>query len=155
MLPLEKFDLEQLAMALENHFEDYETFFWVDPASGSIELWSEGVADEAESEGWDVESRDGVRIDTIDSYEAFRVMERFIATVAESSHRDQLTQAIERSKPFRHFKNAVHQLPDLLPQWYTFHDKVMTVRSIEWLRDNGLVDFSEADAALGKLDAEN
>ena len=50
MLPLAAFDLETLAMALENHFLDYAAFFWVNPATGRIEFWSEGVSDEAESE---------------------------------------------------------------------------------------------------------
>lgn len=152
MLPLEKFDLEQLSMALENNFMDYETFFWVDPASGSIELWAEGVADEAESEGWDVDSRGGIRIDPIDSHEAFQDMERFIATVAEGSCRDKLVDAIERSKPFRRFKDALHDFAELPAQWNSFHDKAMTIRSIEWLQENALVDSAEADAALAHLD---
>ena len=153
MLHVEDVDLEQLAMALENHFMDYETFFWVDPANGTIELWSEGVADEAESEGWDVDSRDGVRSDAIESHEGFRDMEKFISTLADTDCRARLTQAIDHNKPFRHFKDALHEFPEEQTQWHEFHDALMKIRAIQWLRDSGLVDPVEADAVLVQLDS--
>lgn len=145
---LKDVDLEQLAMALENYFLDYDTFFWVDPANGAVELWAEGVSDEAESEGWDVDSRGGVRIEPIESHEAYQDMERFISTVADSTCRDQLIHAIDRSKPFRHFKDALYDLPEIQKQWHTFHDEVMQIRAIHWLRDNGLVAPADAGAVL-------
>lgn len=148
MLHLENFDLEDLAMALENHFMDYETFFWVDPATGKIELWSEEVADEADTEGWDVDDRGGIRIDPIESNEGYRDMERFISGVQNARHKDRLTLSIDRNKPFRHFKDAIHQLPDELTQWHEFHDAAMKVRAIEWLRDNELISWEEAETAL-------
>lgn len=148
MLHLKNFDLEDLAMALENHFMDYETFFWVDPATGTIEMWSEEVADEADTEGWDVDDRGGIRIDPIDSYEGYRDMEQFISGVQDARHRDRLTLSIDRNKPFRHFRDAIHQLPDELARWYEFHDAAMKVRAIEWLRDNELISPEEAETAL-------
>ena len=151
MLHLEDIDLEHLAVALENHAMDYETFFWVDPANGTIELWTEGVADEAESEGWDVDSRGGVRIDPIESHEAYRDMESFISTVENVACRAQLTESIERSKPFRHFKDVLQKFPEAQNPWHEFHNRVMKIRAIQWLRDSGLIVPSEADAALLQL----
>lgn len=154
MLHLEDFDLEHLAMALDNHFADDDTFFWVDPATGHIDLWSEEVADEADSEGWDVDSRGGVRINPLDTSEAYIDMEDFISVLANNSHRADLTQAIERSKPFRHFKEALLQLPEIQTQWHEYHARLMTIRAILWLRDSALLDPSEADAAVIQLAAD-
>ncbi len=151
MLHLKDFNLEDLAMALENHFMDYETFFWVDPATGKMELWAEGVADEAEAEGWDVHERGGVRIDPIDSFEAYRDMEEFISTVSNQDCRNRLGRAIDRSKPFRHFRETLSQFHDEESEWLTFHDNIMKRRAIEWLNDKRLVESSETDAALSLL----
>ncbi|AIY02737.1 hypothetical protein ART_3138 [Arthrobacter sp. PAMC 25486] len=154
MLHLNDFDLEGLAMALENHFMDYETFFWMDPATGKIELWSEEVADEAETEGWDVDDRGGIRIDPMESYEGYRDMEEFISGVADPHSRDRLVRAIDRSKPFRHFRDALTQFPEIQDQWYIFHDGLMKRRAIEWIQENGLVTLTEAEAALALLRTE-
>lgn len=151
MLPLAAFDLEALAMALDNHFLDYETFFWVDPATGRIEFWSEGVSDEAESEGWDVDDRGGIRIDPMDSHEGYRDMETFVSGVEDPHRRDRLARSIDHGKPFRHFKDALHQFPKELAQWYAFHDAAMQVRAIEWLQENGLIALAEADTELARL----
>ncbi len=151
MLHLEDFDLEHLAMTLENHFADDDTFFWVDPATGHIELWGEGVADEADAEGWDVDSRGGVRIDPLDTDEAYKDMADFISTLEDSNDRAGLSQAIERSKPFRHFKDALEHLPEVQTQWHNYHAQLMHARAIQWLRNSCLVDSSETDAALLQL----
>lgn len=154
MLHLKDFDLEDLAMALENHFMDYDTFFWVDPATGKIEMWSEGVADEAEAEGWDVDERGGIRIDPIESYEGYRDMAVFISMVSDQHCRDRLTRAIDRSKPFRHFRDALSQFPAEQSEWYAFHDNLMKRRAIEWIQENGMIEPAEAETALNLLRAE-
>lgn len=154
MLHLNDFDLEDLAMALENNFMDYETFFWMDPATGKIELWGEEAADEAEAEGWDVDDRGGIRIDPIDSREGFGDMEDFTGTVQDPKIHDRLIRALNHSKPFRNFKDELHRHPQIPEQWYTFHDAQMKRRAIEWLQETGLVTLAEAEAALAQLRAE-
>lgn len=154
MFHLENMNLEDLAQALEFNFMDLETFFWLDPTTGKIELWGEEAADEAEAEGWDMNDRGGIRIDPIPSYEGYSDMERFISTVQDSTCQERLIRAIERSKPFRHFQDALHQYPELPEQWYAFHDAAMKVRAIEWLRDNEQVDDAEAEGALALLRTE-
>ncbi|MHA7268483.1 UPF0158 family protein [Arthrobacter sp. HLT1-20] len=154
MLPLNSFNLEDLAQALEFNFMDLETFFWLDPTTGKIELWGEEAADEAEAEGWDLDDRGGIRIDPIQSYEGYSDMEGFISTVQDPTCQDRLIRAIERSKPFRHFQDALHQYPGLPSQWYAFHAAAMKERAIEWLRDNDQVEDTEAEGALAQLRAE-
>lgn len=151
MLHISDVDLTSLAMALENHFMDYDTFFWMDPATGRIQLWGEEAADEADAEGWDIEDRGGVRIEAIDSFEGFGDMEAFIFSVKDTHCRAELARSIDRSKPFRHFKDALHQFPQEQTDWNEFHDAIMKVRAIEWLRDNGLVESAEAEATVVQL----
>lgn len=151
MLHLSDVNLEDLADALETRFMEYETFFWMDPATGRIELWGEEAADEADAEGWDLDDRGGVRIDPIESYEAFGDMEAFIAGVTDAQCRESLTRSIDHGKPFRHFKDTIHQFPEVPARWNEFHDAVMNVRAIEWLGENELVDPAEVEAALALL----
>ena len=138
-------------MALENRSMDNDTFFWMDPATGRIELWGEEAADEAGAEGWDMEDRGGVRIEAIDSFDGFGDMEAFIFSVKDPHCRAELARSIDRSKPFRHFKDTLHRFPEAQTEWEEFHDAIMKVRAIEWLRDNGLVDPAEADATVVQL----
>ncbi len=151
MLPLDVIDLDSLVMALENHFMDGDTFFWLDPATGKVELWGEEAADEADAEGWDVDDRGGLRIDALESSEGYRDMENYLAGVKEPACRDRLQRALDHSSPFRHFKDALYAFPEQQTAWYAFHDVVMKRRAIEWLVDAGVVDPAEAEAAILQL----
>jgi len=151
MLPLNVIDLDTLVMALENHYMDQDTFFWLDPETGRIELWGEEAADEADTEGWDVDGRGGLRIEPVDPSEGFRDMEHFIAGVQDAKCRARLQRSIDRSSPFRHFKDALYEFPQQQTQWYEFHDNVMKQRAIHWLADWDVVERTEAEAAVLKL----
>ena len=154
MLRVENIKLDELADALESYYEDYETFSWLDPVSGNVEFWSEGIADEAEAEGWDVEDRGGIRIDPISAHDAFRDMEEFISTVQEPSHREHLEECLAGSKPFRRFKAALRRYyPALEDDWLSFHRAAMAIHAVEWLRDNEIVDTDDAEDALARLQA--
>ncbi|MFQ4150165.1 UPF0158 family protein [Arthrobacter sp. LAPM80] len=148
MLHISDVNLEDLATALDTNFMDYDTFFWLDPATGGIQLWGEETADEAEAEGWDVDERGGIRIEAVGSHEGYRDMEAFIAGVEDSRCREDLERSIDRSHPFRHFKDVLHHYPDVSKAWYTFHDATMQRRAVEWLRDNLQIAPDEAAAAL-------
>lgn len=155
MLRVENIKLDELANALEAYYSDYETFNWLDPATGNVEFWSEVIADEAEAEGWDVDDRGGIRIEPISAHDAFRHMEQFVATVQEPLHREHLEECLAGSKPFRHFKAALHRYyPALEEDWFAFHRAAMNIHAVEWLRDNEVVDENDAEAALARLRAE-
>ncbi|MGO4384645.1 UPF0158 family protein [Specibacter sp. RAF43] len=151
MLPLDAIDLDTLVMALENQYMDGETFFWLDPATGRIELWGEEAADEADAEGWDVDERGGLRIEPVESHEVYRDMEDFIAGERDPKCRTRLQRAVEHSSPFRHFKDALYEFPARQTAWYEFHDAIMKRRAIEWLAEWEVVDRTEARAAIERL----
>ena len=154
MLHLKNVNLDELAEALEFRFMDFETYFWLDPTTGKIALWGEEAADEAETEGWDLDDRGGIQIEPIPAAEGYADMERFISTVQDPLCQERLVRAIDRKKPFRNFKEVLHECPDLPAQWESFHDAAMKVRAIEWLRDFEQVEDAEAEAALAQLCGE-
>ncbi len=154
MLRVENIKLDDLADALEAYYADLETFSWLDPLTGAVEFWSEGIADEAAAEGWDVEDRGGIRIDPISAHDAFRDMEEFIAGVQEPSQREHLEDCLAGGKPFRRFKSALRRdYPALEDDWLTFHRTAMAMHAVEWLRDNEIVDAADAEEALARLQA--
>lgn len=154
MLLIKNLRVHDLAEALEFRFVDDESFFWLHPATGAISLWSESVADEAESEGWDVDDIGGVRIDPIESSESFRDMEEFIETLQDAQISSRLVRALEHSKPFRNFKDELNRHPGLTEHWYEFHDTAMHARAIRWLARTGLVEDADAGQALTQLYAD-
>ncbi len=83
MLRLDAIDLGDLAMALENHFMDYGTFFWLDPETGQIDLWGEEVADETGETVEDLAERGGIRIEPVESNVGYRDMEVFASNVRD------------------------------------------------------------------------
>ena len=151
MLPLDAIDLDALVMALENHYMDDDTFFWLDPATGKIVLWGEEAADEADAEGWDVDDRGGIRIDPVESLAVQRDMEDFIGGVKEEKCRERLQRAVDHSSPLRHFKDALYEFPEQQTEWYEFHGATMKRRAIEWLAEWDVVDRASAGEAIAKL----
>jgi len=150
VLRLDAINMEDLTMALEFRFTDYVAFWWIDPETGVIDLWSEDAADE-DGLGEDyVDGRGGIRIDPIESYEGYADMEDFIAGLRDPRARERLQRAINGRGPFRRFKDAIWNSP-LETEWYEYHDAVMKRRAIKWLASWHLVDQAEADAALEQV----
>lgn len=139
MLPLNAIDLEDLSMALEFQ-TDYVCFWWLDPGTGEIGFWSEVVEDDTDESAEDLEDRGVIRIDPLPSYEGFNDMESFVSSLADPGAAQRLGAALNNRHPFRHFKDALGQFPDVREQWFTFHDQIMRRRAIEWLLDAGVVD---------------
>lgn len=143
MLSLDAIDLEDVALALE-HQTDYDSFWWIDPDTGEVGFWLRDAAEESSEE---LEERGVISIDPMGSSVGYRDMEDYISTVDDGRARDLLQRAITRNRPFRRFKDALLDLPELRDQWFAFHDQIMRRRAIEWLTDAGIVDRTEVDKA--------
>ncbi|XAS68396.1 UPF0158 family protein [Micrococcaceae bacterium Sec5.7] len=146
-LSLDAIDLESLGVALE-YRTDGDTFWWLDPQTGEIGFWVSGTADESDESDEDLEERGAIRVEPVSSHESYSDMEDFIAGVDDAQARDLLSRAIERQRPFRHFKDTLLEFPELREGWFAFHDRTMRRRAIEWLVDVGVVDGNEAEKAL-------
>jgi predicted nucleotidyltransferase len=144
MLDLAKLDLSDLCMALEDNSPEHS--WWIDPATGETELWSEYTGDELGLGHPD--DRGLVPMEPIGSGEAYRDMEDFVARVRDSKARDLLGRAIRGRGAFRRFKDTLLEFPELRSAWFAFHDTRMQRRALEWLAEAGLVEAAEAKRAV-------
>ncbi len=85
---------------------------------------------------WDEEGSEEryVGIPTIESSEAFRLMEKFAASVEDDRKSEKLFTVLDRPRPFRKFKDALFEL-DLRDQWYDFEYQYGKKRIEEWLKE--------------------
>ncbi|WP_371706853.1 UPF0158 family protein [Pseudarthrobacter sp. NIBRBAC000502772] len=75
-------------------------------------------------------------------------MESFIADVQDERAKDLLWRAIDGKGAFRRFRNTLAEFPGLETRWFSFHDRAMRRRAIEWLAASGAVEQVEAENAL-------
>ena len=79
---------------------------------------------------------DLVRIESIPSYESFRIMEAFTELRSESEQQ-RLYKVLHGSHPFAGFCNAVEDM-GIIREWYDFKDQADARMAEEWLNENGL-----------------
>ncbi|MFQ5968660.1 MAG: UPF0158 family protein, partial [Acidimicrobiia bacterium] len=143
MLDLSSIDLEDLVLALEDH--SYESSWWLDPVTGSLEYCS--VDDDPE----EFESRNLVFVEPVDSSDAYQDMVDFTALVRDGRAADLLIRALQGRGAFRRFKDTLFEFPELRQEWFAFHDRRMRGRAIEWLTNQDLIPPEVADKALDDL----
>ncbi len=126
---------DELVMALENH--SLETQFYLDRQTGEVFPVFEGndMSDE-DRERIEADLDRFVFIDAIPSSVAFDVMEAFVESLQPGQPRRRLEGAIRARHPFRSFKDAVSEYPDLLKAWYAFHDRELAKLAAEWLEEH-------------------
>jgi predicted nucleotidyltransferase len=146
MLSLASIDLEELCMALEDH--SYETSWWIDPRSGAIRFHNPDVDEDTAD---DLDEAGLVPIEPVDSHDAYRDMEDFVAAVPDRRAADLLDRAIQGRGAFRRFKDTLFEFPELREIWFSFHDTRMRRGAIRWLADNGIVSQDEAEQAAAAL----
>jgi len=148
-----KVDLADIAATMECGSEIGQSY--LDVRSGEIHLleddllrrvedddldglsdWEKDVVDVARAvlEGSD----DYRKIPTIDSAESFDVMRDFVAQVAEGPARQRLERAIAGPKPFRRFKDALLDYPDLRERWFAFDSRAKDEMARQWLKEIGV-----------------
>jgi predicted nucleotidyltransferase len=146
MLDLEKLDLGELCMALEDNSPEHS--WWLHPETGEMEFWSDYTGDELGSPH--PEDRGYTFVEPIGSGEAYGDMEDFVDRVRDPRARDLLARAIEGRGAFRRFKDTLLEFPELRNAWFQFHDARMERRALEWLGGEGLIPGAEADRAISE-----
>jgi predicted nucleotidyltransferase len=143
MLELHQIDLNDLAEALEDHSEWHS--WWLDPRSGTIELWAE---DALGDEGTQPGGLGWVAVEQIESREGYGDMVEFVEAVSDPRAHDLLARAIEGRGAFRRFKDTLLEFPELRGSWLEFHRVRMERRAIAWLFDTGLIERAEAERGI-------
>ena len=135
-----KIDAEELIMALES-YGDEGTFF-LDLQSGEVlpVIWEEGVSEENDElrEQIDAGSERYRRIEPLPSSVGYSVMADFVETVPDSKIARRLGDALRKRHPFRRFKDALYDYPELREGWFRFHKREFTRLAGEWFEDEGI-----------------
>ncbi|RSM42469.1 hypothetical protein DMA12_21370 [Amycolatopsis balhimycina DSM 5908] len=141
---LDKFDLDDIAMALQDQ-TDYEHFHLVNPLTGEMAFWTTDGGIDGEHPV-DLDDLDLVVINPLPSSVWHQDMADFADGVSDEQAGRRLARAIRGRGAFRRFKDELHEeYPELLDVWHEFSDIRARRRAAEWLADNALVDRDTAD----------
>jgi hypothetical protein len=128
---------EILLMALDDH--SLEHSHYLDLQTGNILFFSDyGDNDEEALARLEEDPDRFLTIEPVESHEAFHYMEEFVVNLPEGKARLSLSRALSGKKPFRRFKDALAEFPDLRDQWFAFQDQALLRYAKEWLEDEGV-----------------
>ena len=134
--------LDDFRQAVDDHC-DFACYY-LDRETGEIIFQSErSITEDNDTSGWDTggDRHSGDRfipIDPMESRRGHEIMKAFIGTLPQGPAADELTRAIAARKPFRRFKDALHNHPDLEKNWYAFHSGELKRIADDWLRHHGI-----------------
>lgn len=132
-----KIKLDDITDALTTRFDMEEGGFYLDIETGDILLSTEGL-DEGDLPE-DLEDNPRYRlIDPLASHESFQIMEDFVDNLGDTKEADRLRDALNRRKPFRQFKDTLHDHTNLSDTWYAFEQKELARLAKEWCEENGI-----------------
>ncbi|MFZ2404328.1 MAG: UPF0158 family protein [Methylobacter sp.] len=132
-----KIKLDDIIDALTTRFDMVEGGFYLDTETGDVLLSTEGL-DEGDLPE-DLENNPRYRlIDPLASHESFQIMEDFVDSLGDTKEAGRLQEALNRRKPFRQFKDTLHERTGLSDAWYVFEQKELKRLSEEWCEGNGI-----------------
>lgn len=79
-----------------------------------------------------------VWIDPVESPEAYRWVKDFVGTVGNATLREELAGVIGGAKPFRRFKDMLHDDPEEQNRWFQFENARRREYAQEWLDSLGI-----------------
>jgi hypothetical protein len=123
---------EDLFVALEAG--DGEIEWCLDLSNGDV-VPVVGDADPDLAEAVENQPERFVHIEPIGSHEAFRIREAFVAALPEGEPASELASALAQRRPFRRFKDALCDWPDVREQWFRFHDARLREIAQAWLAE--------------------
>jgi Uncharacterised protein family (UPF0158) len=126
---------DDLIDALTFRFEITEGAFYLDSQTGEILL----VSDAADEVPEDIEDNPRyIEIEPIPSDESYRIMEDFVATLSDAVAAKHLTRALNGRKPFRRFKDALLEFPQLREGWFEFEAAAYARLAQAWCEEREL-----------------
>lgn len=140
MLTLEDIDMDMLAFAMQDD-GSMGTDYYLNLDTGQVVV--PGFEEDLDME--DIEVGNYAYIERIESYESYRHMEDFTFSLPEGPARTALEQALVRSHPFRHFKDALDYFPDEREAWVEFKDAAMRTVIVRWLVGIDAIEDPDSD----------
>ena len=132
-----KINLEDFAMGMTWSSDLFDSAHYLDTDTGEVLFISDGV-DEDEIPPDLEDNPRYVLIRPIEASAAFRIMEDFVETLADSATAWRLDAALRRPKPFRRFKDALYDFPQVQESWYAFEREAHREIATAWCADRGI-----------------
>ncbi|HWA87869.1 MAG TPA: UPF0158 family protein [Opitutus sp.] len=125
-------DMQTLSLALEN--QGGENQWYLDLETGDVIP----VFDDPESEEMVENDPDRFLFIEVsaDSRDEFRVMEDFVSGLPDGEAKRDLERVLQRSKPFRNFREALRDWPDLREQWFAVQNRRGEQAVRDWLAEH-------------------
>ena len=96
-----------------------------------------------------------IRIPTLESYESYRFMEKFIATVQDAHLQEMLEVAIDGRGAFRRFKDVLLRYPDERERWFGFNHEMIRQWAIDWLESQDIKISGTVKSKKETLECQN
>lgn len=68
----------------------------------------------------------------------FFIMETFVYSIENFNVAEKFYKALERKKPFRNFKELLHEYPKFREKWFEFKHNTIKNETINWLCENNI-----------------
>lgn len=147
-------DLDELSTFREINSGDAEVY--IDTETGGIYFCYDGMIagpeGEIEEDEVNFEDERYTLVEPSWSSEGFEQMEQFIEAMPEGRAKDRLSDAIRQKKPFRKFKDALYDYPDVQKTWYAYERYSELYQAANWLKIEGIklpVYCKDGDETLG------
>jgi hypothetical protein len=130
-------DLDELCWALNSRDPLGQSSHWLNLESGELlfvaesDTPDEAIEDPRDDERW-------LRIEAVESSDAFRIMEDFVDQCDDPRLARALGHALQQRKPFRHFKDTLAEHPARREAWFAFERQAMEAIARRWCEDNGV-----------------
>jgi hypothetical protein len=138
-MPRLRIDADELVFAMGSH-DQYDHWWLLDLETGETILYSDGSLTEMSDELAEAIEEEGpdrfLRIEPLPSRVAFTVMEDFVETVTDARAHRELLRALDGRRPFRGFKDALFDWPDVREEWFRFEFEAKLVLAAKWLEDH-------------------
>lgn len=123
-------DMMLLQAALEDHGG---TSYYLDRQTGDVHLHFEDNDVDDFNEKLEAEPDRYLSIEPLESFDEFRTMETFVASLPDSEARRDLPRVLRRVKPFHNFREALRDWPEVRQQWFDAHDRRLEAAARDWL----------------------
>lgn len=144
MLKLEDLDLDMIATAMQDD-GSMGLSYYLNVETGEV-VTTGFDDDEADVDPEELNDEKYEVIMHLESYESYQHMEDFAVSLPEGRARTVLEQSLIRSRPFRHFKDALGDYPDERQAWFEFKDAAMAKVITRWLVEIDAIEDPDAAA---------
>lgn len=128
-------DFDDLEMAMQDQHETW----YIDPANGQMCM----DAEDAEAMFGDdamkpTDPDDVLEIPPFFSSDGYRLMESFAESLEDRNASAKLLDALDRSKPFRRFKDALCDFPEIRQAWFVYHAEQLRKIAEDYYESEGI-----------------